>query len=409
MVDTDFLLLPSLEHYFLSIPQGANRSSAFLGRQATLQNGTYLSLLERNANWVLDLASPFGNSKKCTDLVKIRDANVGNWRDSNTGLGGGKFPFDVNTALVPGALRAIASLASAGVLPGNYTSEASSLASAWEQNAAPCFKVTLSAQEAESRLLNFIPAANLSTSLLYGAGSLNSTVTNSSLLNRTSTDTNGNTTFYALSLNLNGSAVEVLHSDLGFTLLYASNVSESILRATVKALQPYPRGLLTNVGMVVANPAYDSNTTNIQVFNDAAYHGTVVWSWQQALMANGLINQLSRCGLENDTRVDYIENPATSNSTKKSSSQPSWCKTSLVNDLQNAQTLLWDSISGSSSVLYTEVWSPLFDNQTNKFTIGDLGAISPTGTEGDAVQLWSYGFLATVDPRNGQAVAGGII
>ena len=37
-------------------------------------------------------------------------------------------------------------------------------------------------------------------------------------------------------------------------------------------------GLLTNVGMVVANAAYDSNTTNIAVFDETAYHGAVVWS-----------------------------------------------------------------------------------------------------------------------------------
>jgi hypothetical protein len=36
-------------------------------------------------------------------------------------------------------------------------------------------------------------------------------------------------------------------------------------------------GLLTNVGMVVANAAYDSNTTNIKVFDNTAYHGAVVW------------------------------------------------------------------------------------------------------------------------------------
>lgn len=58
---------------------------------------------------------------------------------------------------------------------------------------------------------------------------------------------------------------QVLNSDLGFVLLYANNVSASIIQATVEAMQPYPRGLLTNVGMVAANAAYDSNTTNIEV------------------------------------------------------------------------------------------------------------------------------------------------
>ena len=49
----------------------------------------------------------------------------------------------------------------------------------------------------------------------------------------------------------------------------------------------------------------------------------------------------------------------------------------------------------------------MWSNSSNNFTIGDLGAISPSGTEGDAIQLWSYGFLAQVDPRTGKAVAAG--
>lgn len=402
MLDTDFLLLPSLSHYFLSTPQGQNRSQTFLQQQATLQNGTYAQLLQKNVDHVLNYSTPFSQSQKCTDLAQIRDPNVGNWRDSNTGLGGGKYPFDVNTALIPGALRAIASLASAGVLPSNYSQNATQQAQIWEQYAAPCFQFSISQQEAQSRLESYVPAANLSTSLLYGAGSLNSTSGNSST-NATSM-TNGtmsaNKTLYALSLDANGTAVEIQHSDLGFTLLYANNVSASVLQAVVDALQPYPKGLLTNVGMVVANPAYSSNTSDVEVFADTMYHGTVVWSWQQALMAQGIVNQLGRCGLANETRVDYVE-------ATDGNAQPAWCNTTLVQDLQSAQTMLWDSISGAPSVLYTEVWSPLWSNST--FSIGDLGAISPSGTEGDAVQLWSYAFLAQLDPRNGAAVASGMV
>ena len=87
---------------------------------------------------------------------------------------------------------------------------------------------------------------------------------------------------------------------------------------------------------------------------------------------------------------------------------PAWCNdTTLVDNLGQAQTRLWDSIEGSAPALYTEVLSPVFDGNNNTFTIGDLGAISPTGTEGDAIQLWSYGFLAQVDPRSGRAVPAG--
>jgi hypothetical protein len=131
-------------------------------------------------------------------------------------------------------------------------------------------------------LENYVTKANLSETLLFGAGSLNETRSDSG--NGTnSTTTSGwgeadqiigaesNSTFYALSINRNGSLVEVLNSDLGFVLLYANNVSAGIIQATIEALQPYPRGLLTNVGMVVANAAYDSNTTNIEVSFVQAY------------------------------------------------------------------------------------------------------------------------------------------
>jgi hypothetical protein len=134
----------------------------------------------------------------------------------------------------------------------------------------------------------------------------------------------GNSTFYALSINRNGSLVEVLNSDLGFVLLYANNVSQGIIQATIQALQPYPRGLLTNVGMVVANAAYDSNVTNIEVslpcdnsvslilqtFNNLQYHGAVSWSWQQGLMAAGVSKQLGLCGASNNTQLESLTSSA---------------------------------------------------------------------------------------------------
>jgi hypothetical protein len=99
-------------------------------------------------------------------------------------------------------------------------------------------------------------------------------------------------------------------------------------------------GLLTDIGMVVANPAYDSNTTNIEVLNEAAYHGTVVWSFQQALMAGGLTRQLSFCG---DNRSDVVDTY-----TPFSTTPPAWCNdTSFVQSLENAQQMLWTSIKGA--------------------------------------------------------------
>lgn len=179
-------------------------------------------------------------------------------------------------------MRAIVQLAEAGILSSNYTENATSWAEVWENEASRFFEVSIDATTAASRLDNYITQANLTQALLYGAGALNDTQSmpmNGSTTGNTS-DTSalswgasdqiigggeGNSTFYALSINREGGLVEVLNSDLGFVLLYANNVSANIIQATIEALQPYPRGLLTNVGMVVANAAYDSNTTNIEV------------------------------------------------------------------------------------------------------------------------------------------------
>ncbi|WVR07732.1 hypothetical protein IAU60_004775 [Kwoniella sp. DSM 27419] len=435
MVDTDFLLLPVLAEYLLNSPQGSGRATSFLSRNSTLKSGTFNDLLIKNVDHVLNLTRPFAEDAISDNLVRIRDPLVGDWRDSGTGLGYGVFPFDVNCALVPGALRAIAQMASASLLPSNY-SIASTYLDTWETSACGFFGVSIDSSTATSRLDNYVSAANLSQSLLYGAGSLNASTGNGSIegwsqavigssqgvingtttpvvtngtmgMNGTSstngTSSSGKSTFYGLSINANGSVVEVLNSDLGFVLLYNDNVTESIITATIEALQPYPRGLLTNVGMVVSNAAYDSNTTNIETFNNLQYHGAVSWSWQQALMASGLTHQLALCS------PSYANSTLLTSSPAANQTSPAWCDNpTLVAELQDAQTRLWYSIAGSASALYTEVLSPIFQESQGMFSIGDLGAISPTGTEGDAIQLWSYGFLAQVDPRTGRPVAEGL-
>ena len=48
--------------------------------------------------------------------------------------------------------------------------------------------------------------------------------------------------------------------------------------------------------------------------------------------------------------------------------------------------------------IFSEVWTYSFDNSTNRFSVADLASLSPEGTESDAIQLWSYGFLGLLDP-----------
>jgi hypothetical protein len=105
----------------------------------------------------------------------------------------------VSAALIPAALRAIAQLSSAGVIPSNYSTNASNYADVWEQQSAPFFEVSIS------------------DTLLYGAGSLNSSQSSGgnngsqgwSAAGQTVGMDGGNSTFYGLSINANGSVVEV--------------------------------------------------------------------------------------------------------------------------------------------------------------------------------------------------------
>ncbi|KAL4245979.1 hypothetical protein ABKN59_008890 [Abortiporus biennis] len=347
MIDTDLLLLPLLSYYFLDLPQGKDRAARFLTQDAKLQNGTYAQILNRTINY--------------------------NLAHSNEGLGFGIFPFDVNAALVPASLRATEALINAGLISTNdidaNASEIGSIAAIWEQKSAALFKVNIDGNTAEGRLQDFVVQTNLSRTLLQDSKASNSNVVSSEVgVN----ETGRSVSFYALSLMEDGTPVEVLNSDLSFNLIYGFNLSQGFLQHVVDALQPYPRGLLMNIGMVVSNPAY------------------VIWSFQQGPMAGGLARQLRLCST-NDSHISLVDtNPP------PSSTLPTWCNNaSFVQSLTDAQTRLWASINGARDSINTEVWLYSFDNSTNQLSVADLASLSTTGTESDAIQLWIFRFAGS--------------
>ncbi len=117
--------------------------------------------------------------------------------------------------------------------------EAMSFAEVWELDAVKAFEVSLSQEKAEQRIQNYITEVGLEGSPVVIREDLK---------------------YHALGLNEDGSAVEVgrevdarrdrsldvlpqvIHCDLGATLLYASNISEETVRAVVQLLRPYPQG-----------------------------------------------------------------------------------------------------------------------------------------------------------------------
>ena len=83
------------------------------------------------------------------NLIALKEGQlVGQWRDSNDGLGGGRYPYDVNTGLMPAALRAIGELARAGAFEkeAEWGDLADKRAEVWETSALGFFTVNLSSQ-----------------------------------------------------------------------------------------------------------------------------------------------------------------------------------------------------------------------------------------------------------------------
>jgi hypothetical protein len=152
MVDSDYYLPIVMENYFVLTAAGQERSQAFFNTQATVAPGneglTYAELALINAEKIMNTSAPFaadGGQIK-DNLIHLKEGQiVGEWRDSTYGIGGGRIPYDVNTALVPAALRAIGTLASNGFFPTHpeWNTTALNFAQVWENETLAFFKVNI--------------------------------------------------------------------------------------------------------------------------------------------------------------------------------------------------------------------------------------------------------------------------
>ena len=401
MIDTDFYLTVLMAQYFSNNP---SRVGPFLSRSAGSvdvqnRNLTYQALAFINAQKIMNETAAFAQNQAVGNLIHLKSSEiVGQWRDSTYGLGGGRIPFDVNTALVPAALRAIGQLArTPGVFPNStnttsWSTVADSRAQIWDENTLRFFERNITASTARSRIQNFA-----STATFYDGP------TNASSLPST-----GNLTSYSIALNGYNhlESVDVQHSDTGFRLFFVNNSASTpgaaaqetrFINATASSLiRSFPAGLMTPQSMIVANPALSGLDVLIANFTNAAYHGCVIWSFQLSMMAKGLERQLARC----------THTTSNSTSTNTTASAPAWCsESSVYNNVLLAYNTLWDSIEDNSAQLQGEVWSWTYSKRTGNFTTTPLGVLPPppgvsAGTESDIRQLWSLTFLAVTRNRN---------
>jgi hypothetical protein len=337
MVDDNLMLLPVLGHYLAGLDDAAAR--AFVGRSTT-DGRTYRDVLALNAGLVIGAARPFAADPVPAHLVGLKPGQVhGNWRDSEEGLARGHYPYDVNVELMPAALRALAALNRRGLVRGDAAA-ADALAEVWQREAVNFFLVTVPAE----KVAQAVPA--------YARG-----------LGVPATPTDGAVTFAALSLDVTGKPIPVQHSDGGFGLMFGTPDRAALHRALELIERPFPAGLMSPVGLMVANPVFAGDDTKA-IVGRGHYHGTVVWSWQQAMWVTGLRRQQARADLD----------PA------------------LKDRLEAAEFRLWQAIEATAEVRNSELWS--WEYRDGAWHVAPFGQRAGDITESNAVQLWSTVYLA---------------
>ena len=360
MIDSSYLLAPVAAAWLLDDPRSQSRAAAFLAGPLDADCDPHCSrgaALVRNLRLVLGSAQAFASRPQATQLIALHNGfSVGNWRDSEDGLGGGRYPYDVNAVLVPAALSAAARLYQSGLIRGYLSpedaalfSKAAELAAVWRERVPPLFEVQFDNATATQAIKAYAGAQGVPAQ--PGLAALGSQAIY----------------FHALALDATGKPVPVMHSDEGFELLFGEPQAAQVETA-LAGLRPFPAGLMTAVGLVVANPVFAAPAQQAR-FTRNAYHGTVVWSWQQALFAAGLARQLQRHDL-----------PAP-----------------LHARLLAAQRTLWAGIDATRRLSNSELWSWSFTQ--GHYQVAPFGAAAADADESNAAQLWSTVYLAVRPPQ----------
>ena len=356
MVDDDFMLAPVSAAWLLDDPRGRERAAAFLATRLRGEETAGAALI-RNLRWVIDRTAPFARDGAVANLVGLKAGRAaGQWRDSDEGLGRGRYAYDVNAVFVPAALDATARLLKSGVLDRFLTdadrealARAGALAAQWQAHAPPLFDVAIPQAQARHAVGAYAKISGVAPEpALASLGE-------------------GGVRFRALSLDASGRPVPIIHSDLGFELLFGNPSPAALDEAITVVMRPFPSGLMTDVGMLVANPAFAGAATQARL-DKRSYHGTVVWSWQQAVLAAGLERQLRRRDL-----------PAP-----------------LAAKLATSQQRLWDAIAATRDVRSSELWS--WSHADGRYRVAPFGASDADEDESNAAQLWSTVFLALNPP-----------
>ena len=99
-------------------------------------------------------------------------------------------------------------------------------------------------------------------------------------------------TFFSIGLYDEGSKALLMHSD-EMAHLFFENPEPRYLKIILDRSKPFPYGLVTNVGMLIATAAFLPEDPH-QSSSPESSHGEDIWSFQQGLAALGLTIQEDR-------------------------------------------------------------------------------------------------------------------
>ena len=384
MVDDDFML-PLMVDYFTNDEDITQQQKKDFFNRINDRDERNIVTLLRNFNYIISKTEKYSETGDPAFLIKINDGiEVGDWRDSGAGLGWGRYPGSINVSLVRNSLKAIKRIMESGIccseeltgISNKYNLKNLSIIlknpdilkkhiESWKE-AGKHFVVKLSPEEVKTRITHYLktsPIENEERELFL------STIVEKDMTVREFLESErvpellkSGLNFYALSLDENLKAVEVMNSDMGFSLFFGEPEPEEIEDMLKVINLPYPLGLAQPGGIVVANPAFSHNRHLWRALDENAYHGRVVWAWQMFLMEMGLCRQIRK----------YRGEPVHREFTEK-----------MLDSLKKLRK--WEETAGELS--QWELW-------THEVVNGEIkpvayGMKTTSETESNPVQLWS--------------------
>lgn len=340
MIDNDFMLAPLMLRYLNSVK--ADRAKTFLEHK--LSSGrTIRQSLRINLVHVLDQTAKFTEQPKAAHLIRFKDGEtVGQWRDSEyaflkeTAIA----PFDVNVALVPSALAAAQEFFTKdnyGLKESENGKRAEKSFSVWSEKAAPIFQIEVPAKKAKAA------AAQLAKELKIKLPQFNPKEP---------------LKFFAIGLKGNGKPIPVMHSDEAAYLLFGKTTEKQLSEIADRVLMPFPFGLMSTVGILIANSAFADQKVKKHYTPDH-YHGLLVWGREQAMFALGFEEQLKRTELDPEVRKKLVQ----------------------------AQAAVWGAIQRTIPFQSTELWTWVPKN--GEMVHAPYGQTASHHTAANPIQLWS--------------------